>query len=295
MLSDEELKKLSSISENDIFKNYKTLLSNVNAPNFSKIEKPEIVSTDSLADMKNALNVDVSSLELDAAKLLNNVIGGFASAFSNIPSSKIQTNNSKVDGNGSSGSIIRDLINLIVAIIEMPVRFAYLFQSGLQASAALSLGIGGLTQSVALGTKDLYLLIIAIVKIIIKYFLCILSFVISTIAGCSLVHPITFFFVLLYLFVMEVLKYIRDKTTVDFTGSFDSMAEYVQWPSAISLLCYSCFGKKVKLRDILADVGVIQEIGNMISDDFNNVMPRYMKPSVPLGSAALGSLDKAMN
>ena len=61
------------------------------------------------------------------------------------------------------------------------------------------------------------------------------------------------------------------------------------------MFCYSCFGKRVKLRDILADVGVIQDIGNMISNDFNNVMPRYMKPSVPLGKSSLNSLDKAMN
>jgi len=293
MISEEELNKLSNISNNDIFKDYKTLISNVKAPNFSEIKPPDFVSTDAIGDMKNALNVDVPAL--DAAKLLNDVIAGFASAISSIPSTKIKINDSKVNGDGSSGNIIRDLINLIMGIIELPMRFGYLFQSGIQASAALGLGIGGISQSVALGTKDLYILIIAILKIIIKYFLCILSFAISTIVGCSLVHPITFFFVILYLFVMEVLKYVKDKTTIDFTDTFDSMVEQVQWPSAIGILCYSCFGKKVKLRDILADVGVIQEIGNMISDDFNNVMPRYMKPSMPLGSAALGSLDKAMN
>jgi hypothetical protein len=203
--------------------------------------------------------------------------------------------NSKVNGDDGSGDIITDLINLILGIIELPVRFAYLFKSGLEASGALALGIGGLTQSVALGTKDLYILIVAIIKIILKYFSCILSFTITTLGGCALIHPVTLFFVMIYLFIMFILDIIKDKTGIDLTPSFDAMAEYVQWPSFIQMFCYSCFGKRVKLRDILADVGVIQDIGNMISNDFNNVMPRYMKPSVPLGKSSLNSLDKAMN
>jgi hypothetical protein len=290
MIADTDLNNLAS---SDLFDKYKTLLSNVKAPAFSDIKTPDILSNAS--DLGKSLNPDVSSMNIDSASLLDQILAGFASSFNGLKSNTFNVNNSKVKGKGGSGNLIKDLIGLIMGIIELPVRFGYLFASGMQASGALALGIGGLTQSIALGTKDLYILIIAIVKIIIKYFLCIVSFTVTTLGGCALIHPVTLFFVMIYLFVMFILDTLKDKTGIDLTSGFDSIAEYVQWPSFIQMFCYSCFGKKVKLRDILADVGIIQDIGNMISNDFNNVMPRYMKPSVPLGKASLKSLDKAMN
>jgi hypothetical protein len=51
----------------------------------------------------------------------------------------------------------------------------------------------------------------------------------------------------------------------------------------------------VKLRDVLTDVGQIEDAGNRIAYDFNNTIPKYMKPSVPFGKKSLKSLDKAMN
>lgn len=282
----------SSIFDN--INKYKTLLSNVKSPDFSRISNPGIgTNNQSLSNFGKTLSEKVPSL--DDGKLLDNVLAGFSNIFSSMKSSKFNVNNSKVDGDGSSGDIITDLINLILGIIELPMRFAYLLESGLEASGALALGIGGLTQSVALGTKDLYLLIVAIIKIILKYFSCILSFTITTLGGCALIHPVTLFFVMIYLFLVFIFDIIKDKTGVDLVPSLDSMAEYVQWPSFIQMFCYSCFGKSVKLKDVLADVGIIKEIGNMISNDFNNVMPRYMKPGAPLGKASLNSLDKAMN
>lgn len=293
IVEDDDLNEFANFADKFNLNNYKTLLSSVKAPSFSSISNPEIISNESLSSFGKSLNEKIPSL--DDGKLLDNVIAGFASAFSGMKSVGFNVNNSKINGDDGSGSIIRDLINLILGIIELPIRFGYLFKSGLEASGALALGIGGLTQSVALGTKDLYMLIIAIIKIIIKYFSCILSFTITTLGGCALIHPVTLFFVMIYLFVTFILDIIKDKTGFDLTPSFDAMAEYVQWPSFIQMFCYSCFGKKVKLRDILADVGIIKEIGDMISNDFNNVMPRYMKPSMPLGKASLDSLDKAMN
>lgn len=293
MIVEDDLNNLSNIADKYNLNNYKTLLSNVKSPAFSSISNPDINLNQSASNFGKTINEQIPSL--DDGKLLDNVIAGFASNFASMKSVSFNVNNSKVDGDGGSGDIITDLINLILGIIELPVRFAYLFESGLEASGALALGIGGLTQSIALGTKDLYILIIAIIKIILKYFSCILSFTITTLGGCALIHPVTLFFVMIYLFIMFILDIVKDKTGIDLSPSFDAMAENVKWPSFIQMFCYSCFGKRVKLRDIIADVGIIQDIGNMISNDFNNVMPRYMKPGIPLGKASLNSLDKAMN
>ena len=293
IVEDADLNEFSNLADKFNLNNYKTLLSSVKSPSFSSISNPEIISNESLSNFGKSLNEQIPSL--DDGKLLDSVIAGFANIFSSMKSVGFKVNNSKVKGKRGSGNIIKDLINLILGIIELPIRFGHLFKSGLEASGALALGIGGLTQSVALGTKDLYMLIIAIIKIIIKYFSCILSCTITTLGGCALIHPVTLFFVMIYLFVLFIIDIIKDKTGFDLTPSFDSMAEYVQWPSFIQMFCYTCFGKKVELRDILADVGIIKEIGDMISNDFNNVMPRYMKPSVPLGKSSLKSLDKAMN
>jgi hypothetical protein len=283
----------SSPSIEDSFNNYKTLLSNVNSPQFSSAFTPEINSDESLSNFGKTISDKVPSF--DEGQILGNFINGLNSALSGTNSIKFDINNSKIKGKRGTGNIIKDLINLILGIIKLPIRFGYLFKSGIEASGALALGIGGLSQSIALGTKDLYILLITIIKIIIKYFSCILSFTITTIGGCALIHPVTLFFVMIYLFVVFILDIIKEKTQIDLTSSFDSMVEKVQWPSFIQMFCYSCFGKKVKLRDLLADVGVIQEIGKTISNDFNNVMPRYMKPSAPLGKSSIKSLDKALN
>ena len=291
MLGDSELDKFGSMS--DQYNNFKTLLSGAKTPNFSAFANtPDINSDDS--GLAGLLNPDTSGLDADS--LINGVVNGFASGFAGMGGSfGLKINNSKINGKGGGGNIISDLIKLILGIVELPMRFGYLFGSLMQGTGALALGVGGITQSVALGTKDVYLLIIAILKIVFKYFLCILSFIITTIGGCFLIHVITLFFVMLYLFIMFLLDMINESTGVDLTPMVDKVLEYVKWPEPIGTICYSCFGKPVKLRDVLSDVGVLEDIGNMISYDFNNTMPRYMKPAVPLGTGALKMLDKAMN
>ena len=204
-------------------------------------------------------------------------------------------NKSKISGSGPRGGILQQLIALIMGIITLPVRFGFLFNSLMNASVALSIGIGGIAKSFALGTKDLYILLFAILKITFKYILCIFSFVITTMyAGCIFIHPITLFFVMIHLFAMMLVDMIHDKFGVNFSFIVEYIEKYIKWPSAINTLCYTCFGKNVKIRDVLTDVSVISDIGKKISYDFNNVMPRYMKPSIPLGNNALKSLDKAI-
>ena len=290
MLGDSELDRFRSMS--DQYNNFKTLLSGAKTPNFSAFANtPDINLEDS--GLAGLLNPDTSGLDADS--LINSVVNGFSSGFAGMGSFKLKVDNSKINGKGGSGNILKDLIKLIMGIVELPMRFGYLFGALMQGTGALALGVGGISQSVALGTRDVYILIIAILKIVFKYFLCILSFIITTIGGCFLIHVITLFFVMLYLFIMFLLDMVNEATGFDLSPMVDKALEVVKWPEPIGTICYSCFGKRVKLREVLADVGVLEDIGNMISYDFNNTIPRYMKPAVPLGTGALKMLDKAIN
>lgn len=290
MLGESELNRLKDIS--DQYNSFKTLLSGARSPHFSAFEStPDINSDDS--GLSSLLNPDTSGLDADS--LMNSIINGFASGFDGMGSFGLKVDNSNINGAGGSGNVLTDLIKLILGIVELPMRFGYLFGGLGTGTAALSLGVGGLAQSFALGTNDVYILIIAILKIMLKYIFCILSFVITTIGGCFLLHFITLFFVMLYLFLIYVFELINESTGIDLSPMVDSAFEYIKWPEPIGTICYSCFGKPVKLREVIADVGVLEDIGNMISFDFNNTMPQYMKPAVPLGTTALGLIDKAMN
>ena len=292
MLGDSELDQLGRISDN--YRNLKTVLSGAKSQYSTYESTPDINMTDTIkGSAGKLLNPDTASLNVDS--LVKNVVGGFASSFSNAGGFKLNINNSNIRDNRKNKGLIPDLIGLIMGVVELPMRFSYLFKSLMEGTGALGLGIGGLTRSVALATKDIYILIVALLNIIFKYFLCILSFTITTFGGCFFIHIISLFFVMLHLFIIFILDTINEYTGIDVTPAVDDAFEYIRWPTNIHFVCYTCFGKSVKLRDILVDVGVIEDIGNMISYDFNNSMPRYMKPGIPLGTAALKSLSKAMN
>ena len=260
---------------------------------------PKESNTPDINLAKNAFGIIQNNSSIDAATLVDSVLGGFASSVSDIGRGVVggfKINNSKIKGSDKKASLMQQLIDLILGIAKLPIRFLNLFKSIGFAGAALGVGISGIAKSVALGTKDLYLLIVAILKIVFKYALCLVSFYITTaFGGCLFIHPITLFFALLYLAIMNVADFIRDNIGFDFTSTVDQVFEHIKWPSQIQTLCYSCFGKPVKLREVLSDVSVIEDIGNTISYDFNYHIPRYMKPSIPFGNKALNSLDKAMN
>lgn len=295
MLSDKELNKLSSISSE--FNKYKTTLSGAKAPGFSFVPTADIDINSAKSDVGKLLNSDVSSLDADA--LLDNVLGSFSSSFSGIgKSGGIKIDNSNIKGKGGTGNIITDLINLILGIVQLPVRFAFMSKSLIEATGSLVMGIEGLTKSVALGTRDIYMLVIAILKIFFKYLSCIISFILTTIfGGCFLIHPITLFFTMIYLFIMFIIDKIHETFGINLASNIDESLDMILSVGFIKFIntkCYTCFGKRVRLNEILSDVQVIQDIGNTISFDFNNTMPRYMKPSIPLGKASMKSLDRAL-
>lgn len=291
MLGDSELDQLWKIS--DKYNSYKTILTGSKSPNFaSYVSTPDMNMKDVEDGLAGLLNPDTSGLDTDS--LINGIVGGFSSTLSGMGSVKLNVDNSKIKGKGPKGGLLQQLIQLILEIVKLPVRFGNLNLALMEATAALGVGIGGIFKSTALAAKDLGILIIAILRIFFKYFLCILSFIITTIGGCFLVHGITLFFVIIYLAIMYIVDKINDTIGIDFAPMVENAAQYAKWFEPINTICYTCFGKSVKLRDVIADVGVLEGIGNMISYDFNNTMPRYMKPSVPLGKSAMKRLDKAI-
>jgi len=291
MLGDSELDQLKSFSNQ--YNEFKTLMSGVRPPNFSQFGDGDVDLNDLKDGLDDLLNPDKSGLNVDS--LMKNVLGEFSSATSGLGSVNFSSQKRKIDENKLSGGIISKLIQLILTIVEIPMRFAYLSMGLVQGTAAFGIGIGGIMQSIALGTEDISILIFAILKIMFKYFLCIMSFLLTTIAGCLGIHMVTMFFVMLYLFIIYLLDSFNELTGIDLTPMVDKITDQVAWPEPIGTICYSCFGQKVQLREVIADVAVIEDIGNMISYDFNNTMPRYMNPAIPIGTSAMDSIDKAIN
>ena len=290
MLGDSELDELRGVSNK--YTSFKTLLSGAKSQYYSDYSTPDINSFgNELADMMNS-NDPSSAFDMD--ELMNNLTGQFGSAMSSMKSFQLNINNSNIKGNEKKGSLMAKLISLIMGIIQIPGRFMHLFKAVKESGLALSLAGDGIGKSIALGAKDVWMIILAIIKIIIKYWLCILNFIV-TIPICFLPHCITFFVVLQYLLIMFIVDNINYYTTLDFSSNVDDAFEYVTWPELIYIPCYTCFGKRYKLRDIITDVSVIEDLGNKVSYDFNNTMPRYMKKAVPRGKLAGTELDKAIN
>ena len=290
MLGDLELDQLRGISNQ--YTDFKTLLSNAKTPNFSAFESvtPDINSAKD--GISGLLKPDTSGLDTDS--LINSVLNTFASGMSEVGSFKLNVRSSNEDGK-VDGSPLAQLLKLILEIVELPLRFGYMAGALSTGTVSLVVGVEGLAKSFALGAKDIYLLIIAILKIVFKYFLCILSFILSTFGGCFFIHLITLFFTMIYLFIMYLVDLIHKYIGIDFSEMIDQVVDYLSWPEIIQIFCYSCFGQKVQLREVIADVSVLSDIGDMISYDFNITMPRYMKPSTPIGNVALDLLDKAIN
>jgi hypothetical protein len=295
MLGDTEIEDLKSISNK--YSNFKTFYSGATSPKYSSYIKQQIPDINSVEKglVGGIYNLESTASFTNVDQLMNNIAGGFDSIFSSIKSFRLNVNNSKINGDAKRGSILSQLIALIMGIIQLPKRFSYLFKSLTTGSLALVKGLGGITKSAKLGGKDIWHLIIAIIKIIYKYYLCILSFTITTMAGCILIHFITFYFVVLHLGIMLVIDTMNEYTGIDLSPAMDTIVEYVRWPSAIQNVCYTCFGKHVKLRDVIRDVSVIEDIGNKISYDFSHKIPIYMRPSAPLAKSAMKDLDKAIN
>jgi len=246
---------------------------------------------------------------LNAKELMDRVISGFA--VPNITGRfKAPSFGPPIKGDDDNDDIITQLIKIIMGVITLPKRFYNMFQSLTNATEALAKGIDGLGKSVQLITKDIFTLIIAVLGIIFKYWMCLLSFAITTAGGCFLIHGITFACSVLYLIFPVTAYFIKSATTYDIMPLVDAMfaalsaadeqqasfsgVYLTRWPEAINRICYTCFGKPVKLRDVTADLGAIGDIGIMIANNMNVRIPWYMRDGIPPGRRALMHMDMAL-
>ena len=289
----------------DRFNNIGTMLSGApSSMNFSSY----VPSADDIGnDAQNQLNSALNS----ANSALDGALGKLANAAGSMQSVKTPTGGKKINGNGPSGGIIAKLIALIMGIIELPMRFTYMSIGLAEGSIALALSMEGLGQSIALAGEDFWYLIVAIAIVIWKYTLCVISFIISTVAGCFMVHVITFAISVLFLifpisaFVFEIVSGIDISPQIEL--AFEKMHEVdhqmaaytgmylMQWPDTINTFCYTCFGTPVKMKDVITDVWAIKSAGDMISYDFSVRMPQYMKEAAPFAKAADDAMNKVMS
>jgi len=276
--------------DNNSFNNLTTAVSTIK-PNYSPF------SPASTFDLRGQMDQLAESNALNAQDLLDNVIGGFAASIGKTKFNLPDLGEGK-DGD-DDGDPFSMLIKIILGIIQLPVRFGYFFAGLMEGTAALALSVQGLGDSVSLGVTDIFTLVMAIINIIFKYFLCMLSFAITTMGGCFLIHFVTFTLHVVLLIFPLTAYLIKKASGYDISPFIDAGFELVgpvmKWPKAIQLICYTCFGKETQLREVITDFAAIKDIGDMITHDFTKVMPGYMKAATPIAEDALNNLDNAFN
>lgn len=275
----------------------------------------------SSSSLKEESNIGgVGNAMSEFANSLDSAADGFGGGgiFGNMGSSvgrgiKSSRSGGAQEGNGRAG-LIKQLLGIINGVLTLPMRFMNIFQSLTKSGIALGLGAKGLGESTVLGIKDIFLLIVAILKVIIKYFKCVLSFTLTTVfGGCFIPHIITFLFYILYLIfpITSFLVYSASGFDLDpyIDAGFQSLHDYddslveagimpfnvTKWPEWINMFCYMCFFEEVHLKDVLEDVMVVKQIGDLITHDFNVTMPRYLRPASGPAISAKQHLDAAMS
>jgi hypothetical protein len=281
-------------------------------PSYSYVSPP---SQDSNSDING-----VGDLMNGLGNSLDSAVSGFGSggAFANATSSFTRSSNTagsgnNADGSESRGGLIMQLIGIIQSVLTIPMRFMNAFQALTNAGIALGLGAEGLGESAVLGIKDILILIVAILKVFFKYLKCIISFVLTTVfGGCFIPHVITFLFYVLYLIFPVTAFMVYSASGFDLEPYIDAFFEMIhsyddslveagtmpfhvtRWPDWINMWCYMCFFEEVHLKDVLDDVMVVKQIGDLITHDFNVTMPRYMRPAMGPAVSAKQHLDAAM-
>ena len=206
----------------------------------------------------------------------------------------LKNNNSKIKGEDKRKSLIQQLLDLLALIATMPSRFANMGSALTQGTSAFVLGIEGIDKSFKLISKGIGLWLLALLNIIIKYFACLISFII-TMPLCAVIHGISFVYAVIISAISDFLDNLKEQSYGYISIEIDDSMRYIDWHYVIKVTCYSCFGIPIKITDLTTDLDILEEIGDKIDHDFKHKVPRYMKPSLPTGRAASKSLDKAIN
>jgi hypothetical protein len=210
-----------------------------------------------------------------------------------------------------SGGLIAELIQILIAVVKLPTKFGNIYHALIDSGETLGKSMSGIGKSAYLGIKDIIILVVAIVKVILKYAKCILSFIITTTFGCLIIHILTFLCYILYLIFPISAYLIWTFSNIDMNPTIDSFFEMIdqadnqfeemvgfyltKWPHYIHMFCYTCFFQEVKLKEVLDDVMVVKDIGDMIQNDFNNKIPVYFRPAKKPALSAKRNFDALMS
>ena len=150
----------------DALKNLKAATKN--APNFSGYVPPDNNLGNNASDKIKSVSGMATS---GADALLGTALNGLSGLSSNLAFNMPTFGKTDVDKDDDEEGIIPELIKLIKAIVHLPMRFMNMSKSLAFGTVALATGIEGLAKSAILGTKDIITLIIAIIRIVAKYFI----------------------------------------------------------------------------------------------------------------------------
>jgi hypothetical protein len=207
------------------------------------------------------------------------------------------------------GGLIPTIINIVKMTLKLPTRFNNIFQAFQNSLMGLVLGIEGISKSFALGVYDIMTVLYNIFRAALKYINCIISFII-TLPFCAAIHIISLFFYLVYLPFPIIGMLVYMATGFNLTPYIDYVFEMIdygddlfaewnglgihltKWPPLINRICYTCFGKKVKMRDVVGDISIIGRAGRKTGRDFSVVMPQYMRRSTPYLKRAIRNIEK---
>ncbi len=266
----------------------------------SSTKPPASASTDAVPP-----TMDWRNARADAETDMRKALSGLASIQMSSFSFRIPSFGPPVRDKSDRDDILSELIRIIMSVVQLPKRFANMSQALLKGAEAVAKSFKGIGKSVELATRDIFTLIIAVVGIVFKYWLCIVSFVITTIGGCFLIHGVTFSCYVLYYVIESIASFFGVKPLLEWmmevlSETDDQFAEITglnvtKWPKAIRTICYTCFGKPHKLRDVSADLGALSDIGDTIAHDFNRRIPYYMRDAIPPGKMAINYMDRAIN
>jgi len=198
----------------------------------------------------------------------------------------------KDDPDGFSDS----LIQLIVSILKIPMKFDMIFEGITSAGLALALGLEGAVKSSLLGVEDLVSLFTFLVSFFMKYINCIISFFVN-LPACFVAHIITCVASVLYLIFPLTAFIFKFGTGIDLMPMFESafkrisdgddmLAGYIgfhftKFPPAIIKKCYTCNNKVIKVNDILTDAAKLKTVGDKVAYDMTKRVPDYMRPATP--------------
>lgn len=190
------------------------------------------------------------------------------------------------------GDILSALISLVTGIIKIPTRFDKLLNFSIYSMNTVAVGTTGALKSAGLAISDTFLILIAFARIIVKYWKCILSGIV-TLPLCFIIHIFTFLSYVIYQVVEFIAELITPSTGLDIMPMVDNIFNQLKWPSPIYMMCYTCFGERRKMSDITRDLGMIQDLADKLDRDFNVRIPAYMRPAKPPATKAIANLNAA--